>query len=565
MQERNNSTKPIIILAAIAVIIFGVVYLGISMTQNIGKSDRTITREKAMEQLDDLYKDLDVSFKEPRKVPVELTSTDLKDSLPSIDKYPPTVTKTTSLYVEIFSSTEKAGAKKDGWINEVAEDFNRAGYEVGGKPVSVQIRSIASGTGTDYIASGKYLPDAFTPSNELWGYMLESGGTEIDLIEERLVGNVAGVLFSKEKEKELTEKYGSVNLKNITEAVAKGEMAMGYTNPFASSTGLNFLMSTLLTFDDEDPLSETAIAGFEAFQTNIPFVAFTTLQMRESVKSGVLDGFIMEYQTYINSPELKSEYEFTPFGVRHDSPLYGIGNLSSEKRQVLKLFAEFCRQAKYQELGSDYGFNQLDTYKPEVSVKDGEVISLAQKLWKDKKDSGVPIAAVFVADTSGSMDGDRLNNLKKSLLSGANFINKDHSIGLVTFNSDVNVDLPIGKFDINQRALFAGAVTDMQAAGGTAMFDAIVVAANMLMEEKATNPDAKLMLFVLTDGETNRGYSFNDVDEMMEALKIPIYTIGYDADVDVLENLSNINEAASINADTEDVIYKLQNLFNAQM
>ena len=104
-----------------------------------------------------------------------------------------------------------------------------------------------------------------------------------------------------------------------------------------------------------------------------------------------------------------------------------------------------------------------------------------------------------------------------------------------------------------------------RASGGTAMFDGIVVAANMLMEEKAKNPNVKLMLFVLTDGDTNRGYSFNDIDSMIEALKIPIYTIGYDADIQVLESLSNINEAATVNADTDDVIYKLQNLFNAQM
>jgi len=71
---------------------------------------------------------------------------------------------------------------------------------------------------------------------------------------------------------------------------------MGYTNPFVSSTGLNFLISTLSSFDENNLLSEKAVKGFEKFQTNIPFVAYTTLQMRESAQSGVLDGFIMEYQ-----------------------------------------------------------------------------------------------------------------------------------------------------------------------------------------------------------------------------------------------------------------------------
>jgi len=172
---------------------------------------------------------------------------------------------------------------------------------------------------------------------------------------------------------------------------------------------------------------------------------------------------------------------------------------------------------------------------------------------------------VFVADTSGSMDGQPLNKLKQSLLSSTQYIGKDNSVGLVTFSNDVNINLPLGKFDINHRSLFTGAVKDMQASGGTATFDGIIVATKMLMDEKAKNPDAKLMLFVLSDGETNSGHSLKDVEGMLKALKIPVYTIGYNANIKALESLSNINEAASINADSDDVIYKLMNLFNAEM
>ena len=107
----------------------------------------------------------------------------------------------------------------------------------------------------------------------------------------------------------------------------------------------------------------------------------------------------------------------------------------------------------------------------------------------------------------------------------------------------------------------------MNAGGSTAMFDGIIVATKMLMDEKAKNPQAKLMLFVLTDGQTNTGHSLNDVEDVLKALKIPIYTIGYgsDADLQELQIVSNINEATSLNADTEDVVYQLGNLFNAEI
>jgi len=563
--SEKNLLKIILIFTVIAAVVFGIIYLGISATKNIGKSKTIVSMETAKKTLNDLYNEITVNNITPRKGQISLESVNLKESLPDISKYPAQVDNSTETFIEIFSSTEKTGNDKDGWLNDTAIAFNKSNIKVNGKDVSVRIRGIASGLGTDYIVSEKYIPDAFTPSNELWGEMIKANGTKISLVEKRLAGNIAGILTSKKKHAELIKKYGSINIKTITEAVANNEIAMGYTNPFASSTGLNFLISALYTFDEKDLLGEQSIKGFEKFQTNIPYVAYTTLQMRESAKSGVLEGFVMEYQTYVNSPDLKADYIFSPFGVRHDSPMYAIGDLSSEKKEILKKFIEFCKSDKYQKLATEYGFNKLNEYKAEIGDVNGEIVSQAQKLWKEKKNVNKDIAAVFVADVSGSMEGDPLNKLKQSLISGSQYIGKDNSVGLVSFSTDVNINLPIGKFDINQRSLFTGAVEDLQANGNTAMFDSIVVATKMLMDEKAKNPNADLMLFVLTDGETNYGHTLNNIQDMLKTFKLPIYTIGYNADINVLQNLSSINEAASINADSDDVVYKLGSLFNAQM
>ena len=72
-------------------------------------------------------------------------------------------------------------------------------------------------------------------------------------------------------------------------------------------------------------------------------------------------------------------------------------------------------------------------------------------------------------------------------------------------------------------------------------------------------------MFVLSDGETNIGNSLGDIRDIVEGLEVPCYTIGYNANLDALAELSAINEAASINADSDDVIYNLKSLFNAQM
>ncbi|MCR8630304.1 vWA domain-containing protein [Paenibacillus radicis (ex Xue et al. 2023)] len=560
-----KKSKFFLLSGIIVIFVFVMVYAGVSLTSNFGKSKTQITSEDAAKQLKKFYSDISVATETPVKGQIDLNPIDVAASLPDISKFPVTVNNTTENFVEIFSSTEKSGTGVDGWLAETATEFNKANIIVNGKPASVKIRNIASGTAADYIKFAKYVPDAFTPSNELWGEMVKASGVKTQLVSKRLAGNVPGIVIAKPKYDAIVGKYGSVNVKTITDAIANNEFAMGYTDPFASSTGLNFLVTALGTFDSSNILSDKAVQGFEKFQSNVPFIASTTIQMRDAAKSGALDGFVLEYQTYVNTADLKTGFVFTPFGVRHDSPLYALGDLPQNKTEILAKFSEFVTQDKYQKTAQQKGFNGLEDYKSELAAVDGSLLSSAQKVWKEKKDGSKPIAAVFVTDVSGSMAGAPINRLKESLIKGQKYLGKSNSIGLVSYSSGVTIKLPIGKYDTSQQSMFVGAVNSLQAGGGTATFDAIIVALKMLQDEAAVNPGVKPIIFVLSDGETNAGHSLNDIKGLIETFKIPIYTVGYNANIKALQSISSINEAASINADTDDVVYKLGNLFNVQM
>lgn len=567
--DKNNKVlkfiSGIVIVFVVVFIIVGLLSRGNPRVQEVNQKEYEEYQSKDLNSKITYLKDkINLTTSTPRKASVELATPNLYDELPEIGKYPLTVEGTGDINVEIFSSPEKAGADKDGWLNEAAEEFNKQKLEANGKVLSVSIRNVSSGQGADYIISGKYLPDAFTPSSVIWGNLITAQGGKAALVAESLVGNVAGILVSKDTKSKLESAYGKADLEAVIKAVVNNEIVMGYTNPLASSTGLNFLLSTLNYYDSGDLLSESAKNGFTAFQNNIPYVAYTTMQMRDSASSGKLDGMIMEYQTYVNDKEL-SKYEFIPFGIRHDNPIYSIGTLSADKQAVLDEFIKYCKGAKVQGLAAEYGFNGLKDYKGEAYDASGSTILQAQKLWKENKDGGKDIIAVFVADTSGSMDGDPLMQLKKSLINGAQYINDNNSIGLVSYSSDVVVEVPIGKFNLNQRAYFQGAVEDLQAVGGTASYDGITVGIDMLLKAKESNPSAKLMLFLLSDGATNEGNSLEFVSPVIKESGIPIYTIGYNADIEALQTISGINEASSINADSDDVIYKIKSLFNAQM
>lgn len=558
--------KTIGILAAVIILVCAAVFGGIYVTRNIGKSDKAISGENAEKRLAKMVDRIEPLNGTPVKSPIEYDSAeDEASELPDIDTCTVGVEASTGLYAELFSSPEKAGTGTDGWLCEMAEEFNNQGYEVNGQKVSIQVRNVNSGQALDYIATGKAVPAGFAPSSMLWVDMLNAKGTATETISDSLLGNVAGILLSDKTYNQIVEKYGSVDLKAITEATEAGEFAMGYTNPFASSAGLNFLICTLERYDLDNPLSETAVAGFQKFQKNVPFVALTTMQMREAAENGSLDGFIMEYQSYVNDTVLSKNYKFTPYGYRHDNPLVCVESASPEEKEILTRFAEFCATDKAKARADEYGFNGMADYKCEYEAVTGDILTAAQKLYKTNKDNGRPVIGVFVTDVSGSMDGEPLTALQTSLINSMKYINTENYIGLVSYADDVTIELPIDQFNLEQQTYFKGSVENLYASGGTATFDAICVALNMINEKMKEYPDAKPMLFVLSDGETNAGYNLNDIRDILGGLRIPVYTIGYNADLEALQSISSVNEAASIDASTDDVVYQLKTLFNANM
>ena len=125
--------------------------------------------------------------------------------------------------------------------------------------------------------------------------------------------------------------------------------------------------------------------------------------------------------------------------------------------------------------------------------------------------------------------------------------------------------MPIKKFDLNQKAALHAAIKDMDTAGSTHMYDGIAVALDLLIKYRNDNPGVKSVLFVLTDGETQGGIDFDAISPVIAGLKIPVYTIGYEANLTELRRLSSLVEAISLNAAEADVTYKIGSLLNAQM
>jgi Ca-activated chloride channel family protein len=556
--SKDNTVK----LAVIAIVVFGLIFGVVSITQNWGKNRDTIDTEASNRKLDGLYAKLTVNKLNPKLDPGFQGQDEAVEAmavLPDIAEYSFVVNPVTDHYLTIYASADKAD-----WLIDVASKFNQSGAAVGGQPVSVGVRAIPSSLAADFISSGKYTPDVYAPVSEIYGDMLIGQGIKANLVEKRTAGNVAGIVITKKKNDDLAKKYGTLGSKSIIDSVLNGELTLGYTTPLSDEDGFSFILTLLSNFDSNDPLSDNAIASLRSLQDKVPLIAYDSDQLKAALTSGTLDAIVLNYHAYYNSPNLKASYAFVPIEVRHDSPVYEMGDLPEIKKQITAQFVTFLKSADSQKAASNKGFNQYDDVSGTTALT-GAMILQAQEIYKKEKNGSSDLTAVFVADISGSMEGSPLLNLKASLNRAIEVISSDANVGLITFSDDVNIAMQIGKFENNQRSYFSSAIKAMRAGGSTAMFDAIVVAEKMLMDAKARNPYTKLMLFVLTDGEANRGYSFDDIRQITRGLKIPVYTIGYNANIDVLKELSNINEAATMNADSDNVIYRIESLFGSQM
>ncbi len=524
-----------------------------------------LTYDEAITELNALMKKVNVTRVSNPVLDVDSVEPSEADALSDISVFPLTTRGNGQIDIEIAADTELSDeAAPDDWGNVVADRFNREGFTVNGKSVSVSIRKITGGEVVTYMRADAYRPDLYIPSHGAWGKMLDASGIRTITLTERLLGNTAGILISNKVYDDFIAKYGEANMKTVIEATIAGDLTFAYTNPYTSSTGLNMLTMILKAFDDSNPLSQTAAEKLLSYQRKSPPVAYTTAVMRNKAAKGIIDAMVMEEQAYVLTPAL-SDFIYIPEGIRHDHPVFTFDYVSEEKRQAAQLFIDYCMREENQKLGYDKGFNRHNEYAGREPGLDGAGYLQAQALWKKNKNGGIPTVAVFVADTSGSMAGTPLAELKSSLIASSAYINSDSYIGLVSYSDGVVKHLDVKPFDDKQRAYFSGEVKSLRAAGSTATYDAVLAALEMLAEVKKTLPECRPILFVLTDGEQNVGWSLSRIKPVVDGMDVPVYTIAYNyRDTGALEELSNINEAVNIKADSDNIVNELRNLFNVE-
>src|SRR5262249_34090570 len=133
-------------------------------------------------------------------------------------------------------------------------------------------------------------------------------------------------------------------------------------------------------------------------------------------------------------------------------------------------------------------------------------------------------SAVFVLDVSGSMQGDRLNQLKTALraLTGtdqsvtgqfARFRARE-SVTFIVFNNGIVDQREFTIDDTNPNGADMQAIPDyvdgLSAGGGTAIWSAMSSAYDQVEKIEAAAPDNLVSVVLMTDGENTAGESLDD-------------------------------------------------------
>jgi VWFA-related protein len=129
----------------------------------------------------------------------------------------------------------------------------------------------------------------------------------------------------------------------------------------------------------------------------------------------------------------------------------------------------------------------------------------------------IPLATLLVLDTSGSVDGEKLAQLRTGVRAVLSTVRPGDEVGLVTFSEELRVAVSPGP----DAARVARAIDTTGARGATALFDALYAGVALSSDR------GRSLLVVFTDGEDNlSGLDAQDVTRAVAVSNVLLQVVG---------------------------------------
>jgi len=389
-----------------------------------------------------------------------------------------------------------------------------------------------------------------------------------------------------------------VTWRDIEEKAATGALRYAMTNPVASNSGFTSLVGVAAALADVGDALQIEDINHEEMQRFFKGQVLTAGSSGWLAESYVnqqaeLDGMI-NYESVLlslnqsNQLTEKLHLVYPKEGIiTADYPLM---LLNEEKREMYDTLVTYLRSPAFQEVMMTQTLRRpaIPAVQPSNIFPNDVLIELPfpnqlavidALLWAYLDEQRIPSHAIFVLDVSGSMEGERLQDLKQALknltgvdttLTGrfARFRNRE-KITLITFNDTVQNIETFDIQDVNQDSAnmqdIRNYVDRLVADGGTAIYDALIQAYTIADEAKQSDPDRYYSIVLMSDGANTDGiegaefiqkynYEFSDSQRSVKTFPVLFGNSDIDAMTDLAYNTSG--RVFNAQADSLSFIFK---------
>ncbi|MER5518938.1 VWA domain-containing protein [Streptomyces sp. NPDC002763] len=340
-------------------------------------------------------------------------------------------------------------------------------------------------------------------------------------------------------------KPADVTWSQVEQAVEAGRLTYGMTDPARSNSGFSTLVSVASALSG----AQSALTDTDVTKATPRLKKFFKGQTLTSGSSGWLASAyrrrgdvdaLLNYESVLKGIQGLTVIRPRDGVITADYPLSSLSASSADTREDVRRVAEDLRTTAVQKLITDTTHRRpvvasvppaagLDTsrrrelpFPGSKSVADGLISAYENELRR-------PSRTVYVLDTSGSMEGDRLARLKKALTDLTGDFRDREEVTLMPFGSDVK-DVSTHVVDPADPDTGLNAIrkdTDaLRADGNTAIYTSLEKAYDQLR----TDRDTFTSIVLMTDGENTTGAKAGEFDDFYRGLSttqrnIPVFPI----------------------------------------
>ncbi len=474
-----------------------------------------------------------------------------------------------------------ANTSLEGWLTETIAQFNESRVETSeGKPVYVNLLTSDSGEAVSDIAGGVVSPMLWIPAEEVWTQVLADQGNSSytrDCI------SVASSPLVIALWRPVAESLGWPGLPlgwldigslaadpaawNYYSGGGYGDsLRLGHTHPGLSDSGSSTLLSLVqsaesktapVTVEDiEQPIVQASVSAFEAavswFSSGTASLGQT---MAERGPQFLGAGVMYESDVIANGgTDIVPIYPLEgTFLATHPACLDSLAN--DESQEAASIFRDFLLSQESQELAVIYGLRPVnedvvvsapldeahgvDLNEPQIifTQPSVETIYAVQDLWQSARKD---VNLVMLLDVSGSMEGQKIDNMRQAAVQFVEQMGDDDFITIVAFSHELPLIVDNQQVGPARNEIIR-AINQLEARGDTALYDAIGYGSAIL--DGTSAPDTTNALVVLTDGQDTYSYRFDfnqGLIDMAAANDTTVFTIAYgdDADQEILSELA---------------------------